>query len=356
MQETATRCSTVEPEMIDNLPTHEDQSVNNVVICADPRFALGAWIVIWSAFQNSGKNLSFNLLTTGADSRPIRKLQRLAKRAAIPFSIVPVDTQLIDDLPTTGRLPIYMYLRLLAPGVLLHLNRFLYLDSDILVRSSLLPLFAQLPDDKLALGIRDYGYSDIGHGLKKTYQKLGLDPAAPYVNSGVLMINARLWRQDCITRQAVNYLQQYRSMISHPDQDALNAVLSGKLTEADLAWNVQIGAILFFDRLGWPADRAILKRRKAELLSEAKLVHFIGGCKPWRDGLFLPYVKEYRRTIVESGWIPKWRAGPWVVSWHFSAFRQALWRRFPKRGGTLSGRTPTSSTSRKKDASIRRSK
>jgi len=335
MQEIATRCSTVKTDMMENSPTDGDQSANNVVICADPRFAVGAWIVIWSAYQNSGKNLSFTLLTTGADSTPIRKMQRLAKRAEIPFSVVPVDTQRIDDLPTTARLPIYMYLRLLAPGVLPHLDRFLYLDSDMLVRSSLLPLFAELPNDKLALGTRDYYYGDMRQGLKKTYEKLGLDPAAPYVNSGVLMINARLWRQDYITRHAVNYLQQYRSTISHPDQDALNAVLSGRVREVDLAWNVQIGAIRFFDRLGWPEDRAILKRRRAQLLSEAKIVHFIGACKPWRDGLFVPYTKEYRKTIVESGWIPMWRAGPWVVSWLFSACWQALLRRFPKSGKTL---------------------
>jgi lipopolysaccharide biosynthesis glycosyltransferase len=322
--------------MMENSPTDGDQGANNVVICADPRFAVGAWIVIWSAYQKSGGHLSFTLLTTGADSAPIRKMQSLADRAGIPLSIVPVDTQLIHDLPTTARASFYTYLRLLAPGVLPHLDRFLYLDSDILVRSSLLPLFAALPDDKLALGTRDYGYNDIRHGLKQTYEMLGLNPAAPYVNAGVLMINARLWRNQDITTQALSYLQQYRSTIMHVDQDALNAVFSGKLNEIDPAWNVQVGAICFFDQMGWPEDRAALKSRRAQLLSEAKIVHFIGPSKPWRDGLFVPYTKEYRETIVASGWIPKWRAGPWVVSWLFSAFRQALRRRFPKSGKALS--------------------
>jgi lipopolysaccharide biosynthesis glycosyltransferase len=321
--------------IMENCPTDEEQKTNNVVICADPRFAVGAWIVIWSAYQHSGRNLSFHLLTTGADSMPIRKMQSLAKRAGIPLSIVPVDTRLIDDLPTTARLPIHMYLRLLAPGVLPHLDRFLYLDADILVRSSLLPLFADLAGDKLASGARDYFYNDIQHGLEQTYQKLGLDPDAPYVNSGVLMINAQLWRHEDITTQAVNYLQEHRSTIAHPDQDALNAVLAGKLTEVDLAWNVQIGAIRFFDRAGWQEDQAVLKRRRALLLSEAKIVHFIGPCKPWGDGLSVPYVKEYRKLIVASGWVPKWWAGPWIVSWLFSALRQALRRRSQRRGKAL---------------------
>jgi len=316
--------------MIGNSPINGDQRAYNVVLCADPRFALGAWVVIWSAYESSGRNLAFSLLTTGAGSGPIRKMQNLAKRAGIDLEIVPVDTRLLEDLPTAGRHAFNVYIRLLAPGVLPHLDRFLYLDSDVLVRSSVLPLFAELSSDKIALAIRDYGYSDIRHGLKRTYKELLLDAAAPYVNSGVMMINARLWRDEDITTQALNYLQKYRTTILHPDQDALNAVLCNKLTEVDLGWNVQIGAIRSFDRTGWPEDRAFLRRRRAQLLSEGKIVHFIGPSKPWEDGLLMPYVREYRKVIVGSGWIPKWRKGPWLAFWLFSASRKALQRRFLK--------------------------
>jgi lipopolysaccharide biosynthesis glycosyltransferase len=311
-----------------NSSTNGDQGPYNVVLCACPRFAIGAWVAIRSAYESSGHNLAFSLLTTGAGSGPIRKMQNLAKRAGIALEIVHVDTRLLEDLPSAGRHGVKVYIRLLAPEVLPHLDRFLYLDSDVLVRSSVLPLFAELSDDKIALAIRDYGYSDIQHGLKHTYEELRLDPAAPHVNSGVMMINARLWRDKNIRTQAVNYLTRYRTTILHPDQDALNAVLCGQLSEADLGWNVQIGAIRFFDRTGWPEDRAFLGRRRAQLLSEAKIVHFIGPSKPWDDGLLVPYGGEYRKVIVESGWIPKWRKGPWLVSWLFSACRKALRRRF----------------------------
>jgi lipopolysaccharide biosynthesis glycosyltransferase len=323
------------PMMEDLTQNRDSKKDNHVVLCADPRFALGAWMAIWSADRHSPGKLSFHLLTTDATALPIHKLEALAQEAGIHLSVVPVDTSIIDHLPTTDRLPIYMYLRLLAPGVLSHLDRFLYLDADILVRSSLLPLFAELTDDKLALGTRDYFYGDVRRGLRQTYQQLGLDPTAPYVNSGVLMINARLWRQEDITTRAVDYLQKYRSTIAHPDQDALNAVLSSKLVDVDLAWNVQIGAIRFFDRVGWPEDQGDLKTRRAQLLSEAKIVHFIGPCKPWGDGLFVPYVKEYRRLIIASGWIPKWWAVPWAISWLFSAVRQALRRRARKESKVL---------------------
>jgi len=40
-------------------------------------------------------------------------------------------------------------------------------------------LFAELSSDKIALAIRDYGYSDIRHGLKRHLPGASLDPTVP---------------------------------------------------------------------------------------------------------------------------------------------------------------------------------
>src|SRR5260370_21923193 len=45
--------------MMKNSPENVGQQTNHVVLCADPRFAAGAWMVIWSAYRNSGRDLSF---------------------------------------------------------------------------------------------------------------------------------------------------------------------------------------------------------------------------------------------------------------------------------------------------------
>jgi lipopolysaccharide biosynthesis glycosyltransferase len=299
----------------------------NVLVCVESRFAIGAWITIWSAFHCSDRRLAFYLLTTQPASAQICKIQRLAATNRIPLTIVAADTKSISDLPTTAIYPMHVNLRLLAPGALPDLDHFLYLDSDILVRRSLLPLFANLSDDKVASGVPDYFFDDIGHGLKQTHDRLGLSPLAPYVNSGVLLINAQLWREQNITTRAIEYLQRYRDTISNPDQDALNAVLSGSLTKLDWSWNVQVGALQFFNRTGWPEERLPLKERQAELLSDGNIVHFIGPSKPWNDGLRMPYAKEYRQKIVSSGWIPRWWSGLWLVQWFYLACIHALRRR-----------------------------
>ena len=313
--------------MTASLSEHLVPGPKNVVVCADSRFAIGAWITIWSAFHNSERGLCFHLLTTAADSVPIRRMEKLARASGIPLNIVVVDQQSIGHLPATERLPIYTFLRLLAPEALPHLDQFLYLDSDLLVRSSLLPLFFTLSDDTIVSGVRDYFYGDIREGLKQTYEELGLSPVIAYLNMGVMMINARLWKQRNITAQALEYLQKYRATIAHGDQDALNAVFAGSLSEIDFSWNVQLGAIDFFDRMGWPEERVLLKQRREKLLSEAKIAHFLGPSKPWEDGLLIPYAREYREKIISSGWVPNWWAGPWLAHFLCSAISKALKRR-----------------------------
>jgi lipopolysaccharide biosynthesis glycosyltransferase len=303
------------------------RSPKNVVVCAESSFAIGAWITIWSGFHNSERDLCFHLLTTAADSVPIRRIEKLARAHEIPFNVVVVDQRSIGHLPATERLPIYAYLRLLAPEALPHLDKFLYLDSDLLVRTSLSPLFSTLSNDTIVSGVRDYFYSDIREGLKQTYEELGLSPVGAYLNTGVMMINARLWRQRNITAQALEYLQKYRATVAHGDQDALNAVFAGSLSEIDFLWNVQLGAIDFFDRMGWPEERGMLRQRREKLLSEAKIAHFLGPAKPWKDGLLVPYAREYRIKVISSGWVSSLWAGPWLARFFYSAITKALKRR-----------------------------
>jgi hypothetical protein len=77
------------------------------------------------------------------------------------------------------------------------------------------------------------------------------------------------------------------------------------LKEVDLSWNVQLGALEYYDRVGWPIERESLRVRKAELLNDPKLFTLLGKAKPWFDGLTMPYEKEYRKMLADFGWIPR---------------------------------------------------
>jgi lipopolysaccharide biosynthesis glycosyltransferase len=302
----------------------------HVVTCADRRFAIGAWITIWSTYKHmsESKNLHFHLLTTDSGSTQFEKVLMLAARWGIKVSVKRATEDSIKNLPT-HRLPISSYLRLLAPGMLQGVSQFLYLDSDVLVRSSVQPLFNLLGENTIAAAVRDYYFHDIfGSGLQERSPELQKDE--PYFNSGVIQINAKAWRDQKVSERAMAYLDFHGSAVSHGDQDALNVVLAKQFKEMDLSWNVQLGAFEYYDRVGWPIERESLRARKTNLLHDPKIVHFIGKAKPWFDGLTMPYGKEYRKMLAASGWIPQHWVIPWTIGWLVSALRAAVRRRYSK--------------------------
>ena len=307
-----------------------DKGELHVVTCSDHRFAVGAWITFWSAYKytSENRNLRFHLLTTDPSAPPFAKMLKLAAKWGMKLSIKGAAEDSIKDLPA-HRLPISSYLRLLAPSMLQGINQFLYLDADVLVRSSVQPLFKMLGENVIAAAARDYYFYDIlGSQLQERSPEL--PKHALYFNSGVIQVNIEAWRNRKVSERAIAYLDFHGRAVSHGDQDALNVVLAGELKELDLSWNVQLGALEYFDRVGWPAEREALRVRKAELLSDPKIVHFIGRSKPWSDGFTIPYGKQYRKMIADSGWIPRGMVIPWKVCWLASTIRATVKRRLKR--------------------------
>jgi lipopolysaccharide biosynthesis glycosyltransferase len=307
-----------------------DKGELHVVTCSDRRFAIGAWITIWSTYKYTPEkeNLHFHLLTTDSSAPVFAKMMGLAKRWGMKLSVRGASEDSIKNLPT-HRLPIFSYLRLLAPSILEGINEFLYLDADLLVRTSVQPLFKMLEENIIAAAVRDYFFYDIfGSKLQERSPELPKD--APYFNSGVIQVNAEAWRDRKVSERAIAYLDFHGSAVSHGDQDALNVVLAGELKELDLSWNVQLGALEYFDRVGWPTEREALRLRKDELVGDPKVVHFIGPSKPWSDGFTIPYGGQYRKMITDSGWVPRTLVIPWKIGWLASTIRATTRRRLKR--------------------------
>ncbi len=160
------------------------------------------------------------------------------------------------------------YLRLLIPALVAgRYRRILYLDSDIL------PMGAGI--DRL-LGIDMLG--SVIAAVRDNVQwrtlrrrvpenrKLGR-PAAPYFNSGMLLIDVDRYQSGRMLDRCLRMLADSPEAVLRHDQSLLNLVLAGHWTELSPVWNWQYT---------WSS------RFFADLV-EPKFVHFIGPNKPWRD-------------------------------------------------------------------------
>ncbi|MFC5286640.1 glycosyltransferase family 8 protein [Actinokineospora guangxiensis] len=176
----------------------------------------------------------------------------------------------ILELPAQRYISSSAYGRLALPHLVDEsVERLLYLDADTVVVGDLTPVAT------LDLGGRPLGAvvepTDPFHWCRK-----GLDGGpwdfsydTLYFNSGVLVMELPALRRLRFTEACVAYVQRWRS--ERQDQDAINAVMADRITPIPVVYNVET----YFFRS--PSRR----ERYAEMLRQAKVLHWAGSKKPW---------------------------------------------------------------------------
>lgn len=247
---------------------------------------------------SSDDRIHIHLVTPKEDEARPWRFPEIGKRFAnLETHIVGVAYESLGNLPDGKALPSHVsratYLKLATPEVLHQPKRLIMLDADVLVRSDLAALWRLEMGEKVSAAAMDYGIPTIDQGLPTTWQGLGREGKSPNFNSGVFVVNSPEWHRAEITRLAFEYIDKNQKDLRWAEQEAYNAMCGGHVLPLDVLWNVQLGAIEYYDRVGYDPRAAEIKARRDELLCDAKVVHFIGPAKPWNDGLRLPYRDEY---------------------------------------------------------------
>lgn len=160
------------------------------------------------------------------------------------------------------------YLRLALPEALAaEYDRLLYLDSDVVVQGGDWGALLGVDLGGFAVGaVRDNVQWRTPGRVPEQFRRFGW-PAAPYFNSGLLLIDLPTFRaQDLMARAIALGRAEKDRLIGH-DQTLLNCLLRGRWAELSPAWNWQFT---------WASQLF-------EATEDAHLVHFIGPVKPWRD-------------------------------------------------------------------------
>lgn len=126
--------------------------------------------------------------------------------------------------------PISIYMNLYLPRSLpFEIKKILYLDVDMVVLDDISNLYnIDLGENILAAALDRVKVLGHGWGGVLNYKELGLDPEAPYLNTGVMLIDADNWRANLITRATINAIDDNPKYSLFADQYGLNVVL-GKL-------------------------------------------------------------------------------------------------------------------------------
>jgi lipopolysaccharide biosynthesis glycosyltransferase len=281
------------------------------VLAADDRFSrpLAAAVRSVVARLGPGRGLDLYLCDMGISAQNRDKIAAAAAHPEVGVHWV----QTLGD--RVGRLPEVVpgisraaYARLFIPFVLPPgLDRALYLDCDLIVRRCVGGLFDAPLGDFAALGVADAGspYVSSLYGVPY-WSRYGRRADEVNFNSGVLLLNLAAWRAEDITGAAVAYLTDGRHQFL-VDQEAINAVLPGRIGQLDPRWNVQTEHFQPSHQATLPLDEEQL----ADLIEDPWIVHFTTAVKAWSYECTHPFRAEWFAHLDQTpyrGWRPSRRA------------------------------------------------
>ena len=219
------------------------------------------------------------------------KNQNLPKN--LSYQIIRFDDNLISGAPTIKWWTKEVYYRLFAKDYLpKNLDRILYLDCDLIVKGDISDFYNTEFNDNYFIGATNI-YSSV---LKRFLQiKNGASKNSLYINSGVILLNLKLLREKQDTSKIISYVKKRKYLLCCPDQDIINGLYGEKIGLCDgLIYNLSDRAIKRFNKkqdkninLSWVEDNA-------------KIIHYIGKNKPWKDdykGILNTYYKRYEQEV-----------------------------------------------------------
>jgi lipopolysaccharide biosynthesis glycosyltransferase len=261
-----------------------------VITLADDAYAMPLAVMVRSLIENHspGRALRITVIDGGISAGNRRRLDASWTSGLPPkdveWTFVPPSFGNAEVLPIWGRMARLTYARLALNDYFnTEDGRVVLLDSDTMVLTDLAPLH-DLDLGAAAIGATKDPYIPTVSAINglATWRESGLPPDAPYFCAGIMVVDLQRWRQQGVTRRAVDYIRREQHRLRIYDQDALNAVLGRDWIELDERWQAHPRLL-----------RSVGRRPPAE----PWIVHFSGRLKPWlydargrADALYYEYL------------------------------------------------------------------
>lgn len=272
----------------------------NIVSIADEAYAQHAAVMLTSLFEtNREKSFRVFLMTYTFSEQTKERLCELCTRYKAELSIIEDDYQhtgimLLKSETSTKAWNTIMYLKILIPQYLPEdVNRFLFLDVDMIVNADIQPLYEVMErtNSYVIYACEDYKF------LKAHKDRLGLREEDIYVNSGVMMVDLKAWRIMEGERPMIDFLKDYVDVLNN-DQDAFALYFRGKIGLLPTSqWNA---TTFFFEQ-----EPRVLDKYLPEVETVRKnpyIIHFCEPVKPWFRECLHPYRHLYRKFLLKTPW------------------------------------------------------
>ena len=277
-----------------------------VAVVSNEPYAVGTAVTVRSLLEalDPAWRVRLTVLDGGLSEESRRKLTASWEGFPVTTRFLAPRREDVAHLKLTGGMTELTYYRLLLPGLLPRERKILYLDSDLLVRGDLAPLWETDLAGRPTAAVRDILISTTLSHIPR-HETVGLDPDAPYFSAAVLLMDLDAWRGRKIGQRTIAFIAAHPECIRWWDQDGLNAVSNGDWTEVDPRWNVYAESARL---LGWeaPSER---KEEIERLVAEQRILHFATRYKPWKHACPHPKTADFLAVLDRTAW-RGWRPAP----------------------------------------------
>ena len=272
----------------------------NVLIGSDINYAPYYGVMLTSLLMNNAESV-FNvyLLTDNSwtDKETI-KFEKLCNKYRSNFYVNVVDEKKISICPLNpeNHIARSTYYRLMASELLpTEVQKVIYMDGDMIVRGEINALW-NIDISNVAIA----GAIDPSQFNNETYVRLNFDKKFGYFNAGVELINLRYWRENNISKQAIEFIESHKESLPLMDQDVVNTILADKKVFIPIRYNFQT---MLLTKYFYRTFTDIFKKEVLENMLTPIIIHYNGGVKPWHWRYYaLPYRKEWLQAYWHSSW------------------------------------------------------
>lgn len=238
------------------------------------------------ANKNDDEKIFFHIVDGGLSDFSKEILWNM-RNCTVEFHEVP--QKLFEAYKKTDYYPVSMLYPMVLPNIIA-VDKLIYLDSDMVVNSSLKELWLTDLEDNYIAAVED------ANG-KKYVKKFGLKKESRFFNTGVMLLNCKKWRENNIPERAVEYSMAHLGTRFCYDQTVLNILFEGKVKFLNLKWNLQycpINVWATYDN----------KEEYKNAIKTPSIIHFVGDYKPWKKGLgyFNPKQADYFKYHKLTGY------------------------------------------------------
>ena len=227
--------------------------------------------------------VNFFILDGGISDENKRKLNELKNIKDFNIEFIKIDNSRFESIVKSSQAHITneTNYRFIISSLKPELDKCLFLDADLIVDKDITELYNINIDDFYMGAVADQFPLTENSWAKH----LDLEENYRYVNTGVILVNLKKWREENIEDKLFENVIKYSNLLQFPDQDTLNITLQDKVKNISHIYNAM------------PVQNYLVEQEKKEAFDNPVIIHWAGFMKPWvySDANYSEYFWKYAR-------------------------------------------------------------